>query len=128
VLRHTSGFAFVTYIVAALCLIQPTAWGETLVLEIASATADFDRRTKEPIVSIVFTKESGIMFAKFTSSRVGKTTEMRLDGQVLAKSVIREPILGGSMQISERFTVEQTHEIASRLPAGSRLEVEAVEK
>jgi preprotein translocase subunit SecD len=51
--------------------------------------------------------------------------EMRRDGKLVSSSVIREPILGGSLQISGRFSVDQATEIASQLPAGSKIEVEA---
>jgi preprotein translocase subunit SecD len=108
----------------ALCLLGTTAVAQPLTLEIARAAADFDQRTKEPIVRIWLTKESGIAFGKFTADRVGEPMEMRRDGQVVSRSVLREPLLAGSFQISGGFSVDQTTDIAGRLPAGAIIEVE----
>jgi len=57
----------------------------------------------------------------------GKAMEMRVNGQVIVSVAIREPIVGGSMQISGSFSPEEAREIAGRLP-GSKLEIELVPK
>jgi preprotein translocase subunit SecD len=102
--------------------------GEKIILEIASAEASFDQRTKEPIVSIRWAPSSARVFSELRAKSIGKATEFRLDKNILAKPVIREPILGGSIQISGNFTVEQTQQIANRLPAGTNVEVEILDQ
>jgi preprotein translocase subunit SecD len=54
-----------------------------------------------------------------TEDNVGRPFAIVLDDQVLSVSVIREPILGGSGQISGDFTLEQANTIAMLLRSGS---------
>ena len=76
------------------------AAAEPTVIEVVSATAGFDQRTNEPIVEYKLSPASGKLFAEATRKNVGRKLEMRVDGQVVVSAVIREPILGGSGQIS----------------------------
>ncbi len=111
--------------VATIFQIAP-AGAEPLVLEVARAEAGFDVRTNQPIVKIAFTEASKGAFAKLTADNIARPMEMRIDGQVLTKAVIREPLLGGSFQISGNFSVEKTRDIADHLPPGAKVEVEVV--
>ena len=123
--RHKLRLSLLAGVSVVVCLHGTPAVTQPLMLEIASATAGFDQRTNEPIVLVRLTKDSGIAFSTFTTDRVGQTMELRRDGKLVSSPVIREPILGGSLQISGRFSVDQATEIASQLPAGSKIEVEA---
>jgi preprotein translocase subunit SecD len=105
-----------------------TSAAEKFTLEVASAEPALDQRTKQPIVSIKFAKSSASKLAEISSANVGKPMQFRADGQVVAKAVIREPLLGGSLQISGNFTVEQTQDIANRLVPGSSIEAEIVDQ
>jgi preprotein translocase subunit SecD len=102
------------------------ATAEPLLLEVAKAELAYDQRTNEPIVSIRFTPDSGRKFAEFTAQNVGRPAEMRVDGKAYARPVIREPILGGSGQISGHFSEQEAKDLAARLSAGTKLEIEAV--
>ncbi len=46
------------------------------------------------------------MFAEFTANNVGRTVEVRIDGKVVMRPIIREPIKGGSVQVSGGFTAQ----------------------
>ena len=95
---------------------------------LVSAALGFDRRTGEPIITFVMTDVSGRAFADLTTRSVGKPIEIRIDGRVMSKPVIREPILGGRGQISGGFTVDEARALAERLSSGSgKLEIEVVE-
>ena len=50
---------------------------------------------------------------------MGKPFAIVLDGKVLSAPVIREPITGGSGQISGSFTVEDTVTLSALLRAGA---------
>jgi preprotein translocase subunit SecD len=111
--------------VAILLLSIVSAWADPLTLRITRAEVGYDQRTGERIIKIVFHEASKQLFADLTARNLGKAMELRVDGRAVVKSVIREPILGGSVQISGGFTVEQAREIAERLSAGAaKLEVE----
>ena len=105
-----------------------TAAAEPIVIEIASAEVGFDQRTSEPVVSFRMTEASQRLFAELTSKNVGRKAEIRVDGRALTAPVIREPILGGSGQISAGFKLDEAKELADRLSSGrARMEIEAVD-
>jgi len=89
--------------------------GEDLV----DAQPGFDQRTSEPIVSFRFNSNGARRFAQVTQENVGRPFAIVLDNQVISAPVIREPIIGGSGQISGGFTVEQANDLAILLRAGA---------
>ncbi|WP_442582271.1 protein translocase subunit SecD [Mesorhizobium sp. ASY16-5R] len=86
---------------------------------LTDARAGFDQRTQEPIVSFRFDSLGARQFAEITSANVGKPFAIVLDGKVLSAPVIREPITGGSGQISGSFKVEDTVVLSALLRAGA---------
>ncbi len=99
-----------------------------LRLQIANATPILDERTREPVVTFRLTERSGRMFAEFTSNNIGRTVEIRVDGKVVMKPIIREPIKGGSVQVSGGFTLAEARELADRLNSGSaKVEADVVD-
>jgi hypothetical protein len=100
---------------------------EPLILAVASAQQAFDQYTSQPVIAIRLTAESAAAFGKFTTENVGRKIELRADGRVLMSPVIRDPILGGTLQVSGSFTVAEAKEIARKLSApNARIEAEAV--
>ncbi|MEO3997806.1 protein translocase subunit SecD [Mesorhizobium sp. CAU 1732] len=86
---------------------------------LTDARAGFDQRTHEPIVSFRFDSAGARQFADITAQNVNKPFAIVLDGKVLSAPVIREPITGGSGQISGSFTVEDTVVLSALLRAGA---------
>jgi len=72
--------------------------------DLTDAQPGFDQRTSEPIVSFRFNTSGARKFAQTTQENVGKPFAIVLDNEVISAPVIREPILGGSGQISGSFT------------------------
>ncbi len=89
--------------------------GEDLI----DAQPGFDQRTSEPIVSFRFNTNGARRFAQVTQENVGRPFAIVLDNEVISAPVIREPIIGGSGQISGGFTVEQANDLAILLRAGA---------
>jgi preprotein translocase subunit SecD len=87
--------------------------------DLTDAQAGFDQRTNEPIVSFRFNTSGARKFAQATQENVGKPFAIVLDNQVISAPVIREPILGGSGQISGNFTVQSANDLAILLRAGA---------
>src|SRR5262252_2909376 len=73
--------------------------------DLTDAQPGFDQRTSEPIVNFRFNTSGARKFAQATSENVGKPFAIVLDNEVISAPVIREPILGGSGQISGSFSV-----------------------
>jgi len=89
--------------------------GEDLV----DAQPGFEQTTRQPIVSFRFNANGARRFAATTQDAVGRPFAIVLDNQVISAPVIREPILGGSGQISGSFTVQQANDLAILLRAGA---------
>jgi len=89
--------------------------GENLV----DAQASFDQRTSEPVVSFRFDSKGAQRFGLATQQNVGKLFAIILDEQVISAPQIREPILGGTGQISGSFSVEGANDLAVLLRAGA---------
>jgi preprotein translocase subunit SecD len=87
--------------------------------DLTDAQPGFDQRTAEPIVSFRFNTNGARRFAPATQENVGRPFAIVLDNKVISAPVIREPILGGSGQISGGFTVEQANDLAILLRAGA---------
>ena len=86
---------------------------------LTDARAGFDQRTNEPIVSFRFDSLGARQFADITTKNVNRPFAIVLDGKVLSAPVIREPITGGSGQISGSFTVQDTVVLSALLRAGA---------
>jgi preprotein translocase subunit SecD len=87
--------------------------------DLTDAQPGFDHRTNEPIISFRFNNSGARKFANFTKENVGRPFAIVLDDKVLSAPVIREPILGGSGQISGSFTVESANTLAVQLRSGA---------
>ncbi len=89
--------------------------GENLV----DAQPGFDQRTNEPVVTFRFDTAGARRFAKVTQENVGRPFAIVLDNKVISAPVIREPILGGSGQISGNFTVQEANDLSVLLRSGA---------
>ncbi|MSP51728.1 MAG: protein translocase subunit SecD [Alphaproteobacteria bacterium] len=89
--------------------------GENLV----DAHATVDQRNNEAVVSFRFDSVGAKRFGEVTQQNVGRPFAIILDDKVISAPVIREAILGGSGQISGRFTVQTANDLALLLRAGA---------
>lgn len=87
--------------------------------DISYAGPGFGAGTKEPIASFRFNGRGTRRFAHVTAENVGRPFAIVLDDKVISAPVIREPITGGSGQISGNFTLEEANSVAMMLRAGS---------
>lgn len=79
----------------------------------------FDSATGRPVASFRFNAHGARRFAHVTAENVGRPFAIVLDDAVLSSSVIREPITGGSGQISGNFTLKHANNIAMLLRSGT---------
>jgi len=89
--------------------------GDNLV----DAQAGYDQRGGMPVVNFRFDTVGGKRFAEITQQAVGQPFAIVLDNKVLSAPTIREPILGGSGQISGNFTTASANDLAVLLRAGA---------
>ncbi|MET0301220.1 MAG: protein translocase subunit SecD [Methyloceanibacter sp.] len=84
-----------------------------------NATPAFDQNTGEPVVNFKFDSAGAKRFGRVTQENVGLPFAILLDDKVITAPVIREPILGGTGQISGNFTVERANDLAVLLRSGA---------
>ncbi len=87
--------------------------------DLVDAQPSFDGQTGEPVVTFRFNQKGALKFARLTQANVGKPFAIILDGKVVSAPVIQTPILGGSGQITGRFTVEETRVLSAVLRSGA---------
>ena len=88
--------------------------GEDLV----DAQPTFDQNGM-PAVSFRFNPSGARVFGQYTSENVGALFATILDDRVITAPQIREPITGGSGQITGNFSVESSTQLAVLLRAGA---------
>src|SRR5882762_4762577 len=84
-----------------------------------SASGGFDPRGSQPVVNFVFDTRGAKEFGDTTKTNVGRLFAIVLDNKVISAPVIREPIIGGSGQISGNFTLQSANDLAILLNAGA---------
>jgi len=111
---------------AALCRV-PARAGEILVLQIKVADGRIDPQSKQSVIFIKLTEESKRLVAAMTEKNIGKSTELRVDGTVLMKPVIREPLLAGVFEISGNLSLSEAKAVAKRMASGAKVELEVMD-
>ena len=115
-------------IFAAALSPQSVNASEVLAIEIKVADARVDPQTKKSVIFVKLTDESKRLVAEMTTKNVGKSTEFRVDGRVLMKPVIREPLLAGVFEISGNHSLNEAKDIAKRMTtSGAKIEIAIVE-
>jgi len=114
---------------AALIASAATATAEPLAVEVTDVAPILDEQTKRPMIVFKMSPASTKLFAELTTNNLGRVLELRIDGKTVMSPVIREPILGGSVQVSGDWTLRQTKDLADSIAAGkSKIEVEIVKE
>ncbi len=89
--------------------------GDNLV----DAKPSMNSQTNETVVSFSLDRVGAKKFGKATSSGVGKRLAIILDGKIISAPSVREPIIGGSGQISGNFTFQSATDLALLLRSGA---------
>tara|TARA_Y100001970_G_C14178523_1_gene828465 strand:- start:132 stop:1685 length:1554 start_codon:yes stop_codon:yes gene_type:complete len=89
--------------------------GDNLV----DAKPRMDTQNNETIVSFTLDRVGSKKFGRATTENVGKQLAIILDGKIISAPSIREPIVGGSGQISGNFTFQSATDLALLLRSGA---------
>jgi preprotein translocase subunit SecD len=87
--------------------------------DVSEAAPGFFPQSQQPIVSFRLNARGTRRFAHVTADNIGRPFAVVIDDQVVSAPVIREPITGGSGQISGNFTLEDANRIAMLLRSGT---------
>ena len=83
------------------------------------AKPTMNSQTNETVVSFNLDRVGAKKFGKATSKGVGKRLAIVLDGKIISAPEVREPIIGGSGQISGDFTFQSATDLALLLRSGA---------
>jgi len=86
--------------------------------DLTDAQPVMDQRTNEPVVTFRLGTAGTRKFGQETANGVGRAMAIIIDNEVVSAPLIREPITGGSGQISGNFTVQAAHDLAVLLRSG----------
>ncbi len=89
--------------------------GDNLV----DAKPRMDTQSNETIVSFTLDRVGAKKFGRATTENVGKQLAIILDGKIISAPSIREPIIGGSGQITGNFTFQSATDLALLLRSGA---------
>jgi len=92
----------------------------SILVHISRADSMHDARTGRAILQVTLDQDSARAFEEFAKAHIGLPAEMRLNGKVVAAPVIREPIIGPSMQIDFEQGFEKANELAQQIMAANR--------
>ncbi len=84
-----------------------------------NAKPTLDNTTGQAVVSFTFDRVGAKKFGRVTTDNVGKQLAIILDNKIISAPSIREPILGGSGQISGNFTFQAATDLALLLRSGA---------
>ena len=68
-----------------------------------------------PVISIKLSEEGGKKFAEATEKSVSKKIAIVHNGNIISAPYVNEPIYGGELQISGKFTLEEAEKIKNEL-------------
>ena len=83
--------------------------------DIIYAAPGFLSGTDQPIATFLFNAHGARRFAHVTAENVGRPFAIVINERVMSAPVIREPITGGSGQISGNFTLQEANTVAMQL-------------
>jgi preprotein translocase subunit SecD len=86
--------------------------------DLTDAQPVMDQRINEPVVTFRLGTAGTRKFGQETANGVGRAMAIIIDNEVVSAPLIREPITGGSGQISGNFTVQAAHDLAVLLRSG----------
>ncbi|MEM6412140.1 MAG: protein translocase subunit SecD [Pseudomonadota bacterium] len=87
--------------------------------DIATAAQEFDTQgTNSVIVTFRLNAAGAKRFGDATAQNVGRQFAIVLDERVMSAPRIQQPILGGNVQITGDFTIEEAQDLAAIIEAG----------
>ena len=86
---------------------------------LTDARVQIDSQYNEPYVSLSFNSRGARLFGQITGANIKKRLAIVLDDVVNSAPVIQDKITGGRAQITGRFTMEESRDLAIVLRAGA---------
>ena len=89
---------------------------DELTMVLKSAEATHDKRTGKPVVELTFPKAFSGPLLKWSHDNVGKMLELLVDGRVVYRAKLREPLYGGHLRFYDPdWTDEAANDLARQI-------------
>ncbi|MFA5348947.1 MAG: protein translocase subunit SecD [Candidatus Paceibacterota bacterium] len=83
------------------------------------AQLNFNPQTSEPVVSLEFNDEGSKLFEELTKKNLQKPLAIFIDDELISAPIVQDVIVGGSAQITGKFTDKEAKELATNLNSGA---------
>ncbi|MDD5221347.1 MAG: protein translocase subunit SecD [Candidatus Pacebacteria bacterium] len=83
------------------------------------AQLNFNPQTSEPVVSLEFNDEGSKLFEELTKNNLQKPLAIFIDDELISAPIVQDVIVGGSAQITGKFTDKEAKELATNLNSGA---------
>ena len=122
-MSSSSRRSFLIALISLLSISASAADGISVVL--SGATTDHDKRTGNPSLKLIFSEASTQKLRTFSTKNVGQKVELRVAGNVILTSVLREPLMGSNMELWDGGWTDQTViDLAQKLSNAPNGEIE----
>lgn len=103
------------------------AAAEPLTLAVSDVQVVYDQRSSEPLLAIALSVDAGERFSQFTGQNVGSILEIRGGGHAIRARLL-ERLMGNKLQMGGFSSAEHAKQVAARIAADRKIEVEAAPK
>jgi preprotein translocase subunit SecD len=108
---------------ASLLSISVSA-ADGMIVAFSSATTDHDKRGN-PVLRLIFSEASGERLRTFSTENIGQKVELRVAGNLIFTPVLREPLMGSTVEIWNVGWTDQTvADLAQKLSNAPNGEIE----
>jgi preprotein translocase subunit SecD len=114
------------FLIALISLLSISAsMADGMIFVLSGATTNHDKRTGKPVLELIFSKTSREKLRTFGTENIGQKVELRVAGNLILTSVLREPLMGSTVQISDAGWTDQTViDLAQKLSNAPNGEIE----
>jgi protein-export SecD/SecF family membrane protein len=87
--------------------------------DVKESVVQLDKKTSQPVVTLVFNELGAKQFADATEKLVGKRISIYMDETLISAPIVREKISGGNSVISDIGSTEEAKDLSDKINSGA---------
>lgn len=87
--------------------------------DVKESVVQLDKKTNQPVVTLVFNELGAKQFADATEKLVGKRISIYMDETLISAPIVREKISGGNSVISDIGSTEEAKDLSDKINSGA---------
>jgi protein-export SecD/SecF family membrane protein len=87
--------------------------------DVKESVVQLDKKTSQPVVTLVFNDKGAKQFADATEKLVGKRISIYMDETLISAPIVREKISGGNSVISDIGSTEEAKDLSDKINSGA---------